>query len=325
MQLSISVLHIKPLCHLQARCWRAKTPSVQTGSYYSRRLKFHLFSSSSSSSFSGVGGGGPATLISHCCQSNSTLSCNYFQYISIHISFRCHPNKIYKGSVVQSLICSTDPKTSTRIHIRTHRHTRTQASSHHPARGVLKWELWRFLWNKKKNSKNAVCVSSPASFSSGKSLFFFLRRVPTTFPVRLTRNEALCHCHIASPSCRSMTDAFKGRYIWWARSEKVWGGGKKRGTDIERVAEKKTEGRYGYTVTDELKHTSYQAVPKCLIPNWLFFFFVLFCFRKQQRSNPKYVHCCVRHTSSSTIQRRARRGFFTAITAAIRQKNQWHW
>lgn len=165
MQLSISVLHIKPLCHLQARCWRAKTPSVQTGSYYSRRLKFHLFSSSSSSSFSGVGGGGPATLISHCCQSNSTLSCNYFQYISIHISFRCHPNKIYKGSVVQSLICSTDPKTSTRIHIRTHRHTRTQASSHHPARGVLKWELWRFLWNKKKNSKNAVCVSSPASFS----------------------------------------------------------------------------------------------------------------------------------------------------------------
>lgn len=184
-------------------------------------------------------GGGPAKLISHCCQSNSTLSCNYFQYISIHISFRCHPNKIYKGSVVQSLICSTDPKTSTRIHIRTHRHTRTQASSHHPARGVLKWELWRFLWNKKKNSKNAVCVSSPASFSSGKSLFFFLRRVPTTFPVRLTRNEALCHCHIASPSCRSMTDAFKGRYIWWARSEKVWGGGKKRGTDIERVAEKK--------------------------------------------------------------------------------------
>lgn len=29
-------------------------------------------------------------------------------------------------------------------------------------------------------------------------------------------------------------------------------------------------------MTDELKHTSYQAVPKCLIPNWLFFFF-LFC------------------------------------------------
>ena len=90
----------------------------------------------------------PATLISHCCQLNSTLSCNYFQYISIHISFRCHPNKIYKGSVVQSLICSTDPKTSTRIHI--HTHTHTQASSHHPAHGVLKWELWRFLWNKKK-------------------------------------------------------------------------------------------------------------------------------------------------------------------------------
>lgn len=145
VQLSISVLHLKPVCHLQAQYWWAQTPSAQTGSYYSRRLKFHLFSFSSFFFFSGDK---PATLISHCCQLNSTLSCNYFQYISIHISFRCHPNKIYKGSVVQSLICSTDPKTSTRIHI--HTHTHTQASSHHPAHGVLKWELWRFLWNKKK-------------------------------------------------------------------------------------------------------------------------------------------------------------------------------
>ena len=61
-------------------------------------------------------------------------------------------------------------------------------------------------------------------------------------------------------------------------------------------------------MTNELKHTVFRPSPNV----WYligYFSFFLFCFRKQQRSNQKYVHCCVRHTSSSTIQRRAWRGF----------------
>ena len=61
--------------------------------------------------------------------------------------------------------------------------------------------------------------------------------------------------------------------------EKVWGGGKKRGTDIEELQNKKKKknGRQVWIHCDKrVKAYSFQAVPKCLIPNWLFFFF--FCF-----------------------------------------------
>ena len=63
--------------------------------------------------------------------------------------------------------------------------------------------------------------------------------------------------------------------------EKVWGGGKKRGTDIEELQnkkkKKKTEGRYGYTVTNELKHTVFRPSPNVwYLIGYFSFFFVLF-------------------------------------------------
>lgn len=78
-----------------------------------------------------------------------------------------------------------------------------------------------------------------------------LHRVPTSFPVRLTQNEALCHCQIALPSCRSVRNILKvimkmsGRKD--RRSKGKGGGGRdERGTDIENLQKNGRQIRIHY-------------------------------------------------------------------------------
>lgn len=145
------------------------------------------------------------------------------QYILIHFISTPSKQDLYRLRRL-SLFCSINQR-----HIHAHTYTHMQASSHHPVHSLLKWELWHFF-----ELKRGIC------FLLGKLLIGggeALHCVPATFPVRLTHNEALSHCHIALPPCRSMRNTLKviitdeqGR-----RVEGVRGGGEKRGTDIEKL------------------------------------------------------------------------------------------
>lgn len=55
-----------------------------------------------------------------------------------------------------------------------------------------------------KKEKNHACTFPPQSASHEEK-----GSLQTLTPVWLTRNEALCHCHIASPSCRNRRNALK--------------------------------------------------------------------------------------------------------------------
>lgn len=135
-----------------------------------------------------------------------------------------------------------------------------QSLSHHPARSVLKWALWHFFLN-----PNVLRVSSPASSSSGKSFHC----VPITFPLRLTHNEALCHCHIALPSCRSLRNALKvivTDEMGEGWRELRWG--KKEGTNIEINGKQNTL----WQTMEEIRVIAYciSGHYKILVSNWLF-------------------------------------------------------
>lgn len=112
VQLLISIFRIKFLfCH-EHRRYHCRL------SYYSSRLWIFLIR---------------AIFISNCSQSNNTQT-RSFQCIS----FPCNP-KISEGSAVCPLFALSIKDKSA------HSHTATQASSHHPAHSILKWELWHFF------------------------------------------------------------------------------------------------------------------------------------------------------------------------------------
>lgn len=132
-------------------------------------------------------------LILHCCQLNCTLS---YDIHPVHfISFLCHLRFIKVSIVSRSFTLSINDK-----YKHSHTYTHMRSLSHNPAHSVLKWELWHFF-----ELKCVPCFLPSASFSSGKSKHC----VPIAFPLRLTHNEALCHCHVALSSCRSMRNALK--------------------------------------------------------------------------------------------------------------------
>lgn len=87
----------------------------------------------------------------------------------------------------------------------THSHaneTHTRASSHHPARSTPEWERWHCF------ELNCGTCFLPSKHQIGRGEKA-LNCVPITFPVRLTHNEALCHCHIALLQRRSTRNALK--------------------------------------------------------------------------------------------------------------------
>lgn len=87
----------------------------------------------------------------------------------------------------------------------THSHaneTHTWASSHHPARSTPEWERWHCF------ELNCGTCFLPSKHQIGRGEKA-LNCVPITFPVRLTHNEALCHCHIALLQRRSTRNALK--------------------------------------------------------------------------------------------------------------------
>lgn len=138
-----------------------------------------------------------------------------------------------------------------------------------------------------------VHVFSLASIKSGGEA---LNCVPITVPVRLTHNEALCHCHIALLQRRSTRNALK------VIITDEWGKGQRRlAKNRHRYRNVSDNERRTWMLTDDEKISGKSTQRSCfcqiLGTKSMFFFNFLFPpSTKWQRSNQKY--------------RRARCGFY---------------
>lgn len=189
----------------------------------------------------------------------------------------------------------------------THSHaneTHTRASSHRPARSTPEWERWHCF------ELNCGTCFLPSKHQIGRGEKA-LNCVPITFPVRLTHNEALCHCHIALLQRRSTRNALK------VIITDEWGKGQRRlAKNRHRYRNVSDNERRTWILTDDEKISGNDlAFVKFWELKACFFNFLFPPSTKWQRSNQKY--------------RRARCGFYCYMdhcgNHSWKKKNRWYW